>query len=96
MQEVYILSLKKPGLRHLSRLSKSRKEEIILNEVRIGGSPLIKATLSVSWWHISAYNPLLRRGQPSIVRRQENRQVICDPAFLVKTLGVDGQNIRAY
>ena len=49
MQEVYILPLKKPGLRHLSRLSKkvehTLEEEIILNEIRIGESPPINGTL---------------------------------------------------
>ena len=49
MQEVYLLPLKKPSLRHLWRLSKKVKntlqEEIILNEVRVGGSPPIKGTL---------------------------------------------------
>ena len=43
MQEVYILPLKKPGLRHLSRLSKKVEhtlyEEIILNEVRLQRKP---------------------------------------------------------
>ena len=44
MQEVHILPLKKASLRHLSRLSKKLiirfiKEEIILNEVGVGGSP---------------------------------------------------------
>ena len=47
-KNVYILPLKKPGLRHLLRLSKkvehTLQEEIILNEVGAGGSPPIKGT----------------------------------------------------
>ena len=49
MQEVYILPLTKPGLRHLLQLSKKSnirlKEEIILIEVGVGGSPPIKGTV---------------------------------------------------
>ena len=52
MQEVYILPLKKPGLRYtgIYRIYKKKvehtlSEEIILNENRLGGSPLIKGTL---------------------------------------------------
>ena len=61
MQEMYILPLKKPGLRYLSRLSKRsdicffKKEEIISNEVRIGGSLASDSTLShilkIFWQH---------------------------------------------
>ena len=61
MQEVYILPLKKPGLRHLSRLSKKlniRSERKILNGVRVGGSPQIKGTLML---HYSAYTLYFRK-----------------------------------